>query len=484
MIRESLIAAALAAAVYFMTGLPETIAQAPQPTVTFNKDVLPVLQKNCQGCHRPGQIAPMSLLTYKDARPWAKAMKNAVVTGTMPPWFADPNYGHFLNERRLKQSEIDTIAKWADGGAPEGDAKDVLPPVQWPDGGWQIKPDYIVEGPTYDVPPKGIVEWTWFVVPGGFTKDTWVTSIEVLPSQLAVTHHVCLSYVQHSPEVQYNVPILPRGVIQRDAEGNEIRAPRGQRGGGAVQGGQAAGQRREAQGGAAFPGALGVVFGRSAGTSLIEECYEPGRPPADFRPYNAAKLIPAGTDIAVNVHYTPNGTPVTDHVRIGFTLAKEPPKRRYIAMSSSAPSDPAQFAIPPNNGNWEAPPAVVTFDHDVELVGLMPHMHVRGKAARFDLEYPDGKKETILNVPRYDFNWQLWYDTSIKLPKGTTMKVFAWYDNSLNNKFNPNPNATVYYGDQTWEEMHFPSYGLVLDDPSIDPRRVIRSPLQARPPGN
>ncbi|PYS38414.1 MAG: thiol-disulfide isomerase [Acidobacteria bacterium] len=483
MIRESLIAAALAAAVYFMTGLPETIAQAPQPTVTFNKDVLPVLQKNCQGCHRPGQIAPMSLLTYKDARPWAKAMKNAVVTGTMPPWFADPNYGHFLNERRLKQSEIDTIAKWADGGAPEGDAKDVLPPVQWPDGGWQIKPDYIVEGPTYDVPPKGIVEWTWFVVPGGFTKDTWVTSIEVLPSQLAVTHHVCLSYVQHSPEVQYNVPILPRGVIQRDAEGNEIRAPRGQRGG-AVQGGQAAGQRREAQGGAAFPGALGVVFGRSAGTSLIEECYEPGRPPADFRPYNAAKLIPAGTDIAVNVHYTPNGTPVTDHVRIGFTLAKEPPKRRYIAMSSSAPSDPAQFAIPPNNGNWEAPPAVVTFDHDVELVGLMPHMHVRGKAARFDLEYPDGKKETILNVPRYDFNWQLWYDTSIKLPKGTTMKVFAWYDNSLNNKFNPNPNATVYYGDQTWEEMHFPSYGLVLDDPSIDPRRVIRSPLQARPPGN
>src|SRR5881397_1678916 len=183
------------------------------PSVTFNKDVLPILQKNCQNCHRPGQIAPMSLLTYKDARPWAKAMKNAVVTGTMPPWFADPNYGHFLNERRLKQSEIDTIAKWADGGAPEGDAKDVLPPVQWPDGGWQIKPDYIVEGPTYDVPPKGIVEWTWFVVPGGFTKDTWVTSIEVLPSQLAVTHHVCLSYIQHTPEVPYYTPMLPRGVI-------------------------------------------------------------------------------------------------------------------------------------------------------------------------------------------------------------------------------------------------------------------------------
>lgn len=445
--------------------------QSAASSVTFNKDVLPILQKNCQGCHRPGQIAPMSLLSYKDARPWARAMKNVVVTKTMPPWFADPQYGHFLNERRLKQSEIDTIAKWADAGAPEGDAKDNPPPVQWPEGGWQIKPDYIVEGPTYDVPAKGIVEWTWFVVPGGFTKDTWVTSVEVLPSQLAVTHHVCLSYIQHTPDVPYFTPMLPRGVIPRDAEGNEIRAPGGERG---------TGQRGGAQAGGAFPGILGVIFGRSNGTALIEECYEPGRPPADFRPYNAAKLIPAGTDIAINVHYTPNGTAITDHVRIGFTIAKEPPKRRYIAMSTAAPSDPSQFAIPPNHPNWEAPPAVVTFDQEVELVGLMPHMHVRGKAARFDLEYPEGKKDTILNVPRYDFNWQLWYDTSVKVPKGTTMRVYAWYDNSANNKFNPNPNATVYYGDQTWEEMHFPSYGLVLDDLSIDPRRVIRSPLGQR----
>jgi hypothetical protein len=455
----------------------QTAVTAP---ATFHRDVVPILQKNCQNCHRPGQIAPMSLLTYKEARPWARSIRNAVTSGKMPPWFADADYGHFLNERRLSRSDIETITRWADAGAPEGDPKDAPRPVQWPDGGWQIKPDYIVEGPTYEVPVKGIVEWTWFVVPGGFTKDTWVTSIEVLPSQLAVTHHVCLSYVRHSPEIQYNVPMLPRP-IQRDAEGNEIRAARGQGRGTEPgdQGGRGAAPEGagRGQGGAGFPGILGIIFGRSAGTALIEECYEPGRPPADFRAYNAAKLIPAGTDIAVNVHYTPNGTVVTDHVRIGFTLAKEPPRRRYIAMSSAAPSDPKQFAIPPNNPNWEAPPAVVTFDHDAELVGLMPHMHVRGKAARFDLEYPDGRKQTILNVPRYDFNWQLWYDTSIKVPKGTTMKVFAWYDNSAGNKFNPNPNATVYYGDQTWEEMHFPSYGLVLDDTSIDPTKVVRSPL-------
>src|SRR5262249_51241795 len=154
---------------------------------------------------------------------------------------------------------------------------------------------------------KGIVEWTWFVVPGGFTKDTWVTSIEVLPSQLAVTHHVCLSYIQHTPEVPYYTAMLPRGVIQRDAEGNEIRSRPAQPG-------------AAAQGPGAFPGIIGVLFGRSSGPTLMEECYDPGRPPEDFRPYNAAKLIPAGTDIAINVHYTPNGTPVKDHVRVGFTF--------------------------------------------------------------------------------------------------------------------------------------------------------------------
>jgi hypothetical protein len=411
----------------------------------------------------------MSLLTYQEARPWARSIKNAVTNRTMPPWFAEPN-AHVLNDRRLTESDIDAITRWVDDGAREGNSSDAPQPVQWPAEGWRIKPDYVVDGPTYDVPAKGIVEWTWFVVPGGFTKDTWVTSIEVLPSQLAVTHHVCLSYVQHTPEVPYNVAMLPRP-IQRDENGNEIRQA----------GGARAGPPPESLGGGAppsgrpgFPGILGVLFGRSAGTALIEECYEPGRPPADFRPYHAAKLMPAGTDIAVNVHYTPNGKPVTDHVRIGFTIAKEPPQRRYIALSTSSPSDPAHFAIPPNTANWEAPPAVVRFDHDVELVGVMPHMHVRGKAARIELAYPDGRTDTILNVPRYDFNWQLWYDTAIKVPKGTTMKAFAWYDNSAANKFNPNPNATVYYGDQTWEEMHFPSYGVVLDDLLVDVRQVVK----------
>jgi hypothetical protein len=163
----------------------------------------------------------MSLLTYENTRPWAKAMKTAVVTKKMPPWFADPNFGHFRNDRSLKQSDIETLVKWTDNGAPQGDPKDAPAPIQWPETGWQIKPDIIVEVPTYEVPARATVEWTWFIVPGGFTRDTWVTSVEVLPSQIAVTHHVCLSFIPHTPDLKYNVPILPRGIIERNADGRD-----------------------------------------------------------------------------------------------------------------------------------------------------------------------------------------------------------------------------------------------------------------------
>ncbi len=429
-------------------------ADTAAPSVTFTKDVVPILQANCQECHRPGQAAPMSLLTYENARPWAKAMKAAVLSRKMPPWFADPQYGHFKNDRSLKASEIETIVKWADSGAPLGDPKDAPVAIQWPEGGWQVKPDVIVDGPVYDVPAKAVVEWTWVPVPSGFTKDMWVTSVEVKTETPQVTHHICLSFRPHTPDVEYGVMRTNRQNIDRDAEGVETVESKL--------------RSRQATQAAQRP-ANGAPRGGPGG---IEECYEPGRPAADFRIHNAAKLIPAGTDVWVNLHYTPNGTPVKDHIQIGFTVAKDQPQRRYLAMSTSSPNDPEHFAIPPNDPNWQSPPAVVTFNQDVELVGLMPHMHLRGKDMVFQLEYPDGRKETILNVPRYDFNWQLWYDTSIKVPKGTKMTVVAHYDNSVNNKFNPNPNRTVYYGDQTWEEMMFPSYGLIVSK-DTDPRKVV-----------
>jgi hypothetical protein len=208
------------------------------------------------------------------------------------------------------------------------------------------------------------------------------------------------------------------------------------------------------------------------GTNGLEDCYLPGMISADYRIHNAAKLIPAGSDIMINMHYTPNGTAVTDHVQIGFTVASQPPERRYVSINTSSTTDPKVFAIPPNEGNWQSPPMDATFLEDVELVFMMPHMHVRGKDMTYKLIYPDGREQVVLHVPHYDFNWQLGYDTSIKVPKGTKLHVDAHFDNSPNNKFNPNPNRTVYYGEMTWEEMMAPFLGVVVRK-DADPRKLM-----------
>ena len=199
-----------------------TAAAADSP-VTFHKDVLPILQKNCQSCHRPGQIAPMSFLTYESTRPWAKAMKTAVATKKMPPWFADPQFGHFSNDRALKSNEIETIAKWADAGAPEGNAKDAPPQVKWPADGWDIQPDLVVKGPETLVPAKpknNVIEWSFITVPSGITKDTWITSMEIRPSEPSVTHHICVYFKPHTDDVKYNTPVWADR--PRDDQGNAL----------------------------------------------------------------------------------------------------------------------------------------------------------------------------------------------------------------------------------------------------------------------
>ena len=414
-------------------------------SVTFNKDVLPILQKNCQTCHRPGESAPMSFVTYQSARPWAKAMKTAVATRKMPPWFADSEHGAYLNDRSLKQSEIDAIVKWADSGAPEGNAKDAPPPVRWPEG-WQIHPDLIVDGPVSEVPasPKNnVVEWTTQFLPTGFKKDTWVTSVQVKPEFPAVTHHICVGFMPHNPDVKYGVPEWEEK--SRDEQGNAIPEK-------------------------------GPTFLGKPPAGPVEDCYIPGNVVADYRVLNAAKLIPAGYDMVFSIHYTPNGKAVTDHVKVGFTVAQQPPQRRYVSLLISAPLDPKNFAIPPNDPNWQCPPAEATFQQDVELVYMMPHMHFRGKDTTFTLEFPDGRKQVVLNVPHYDFNWQVGYNTSIKVPKGTKLRVDAHYDNSVNNKFNPDPKRTVYYGQMTWEEMMAPFFGVVVDQ-KADASKIITSPV-------
>lgn len=422
--------------------------------ITFNKQILPILQEHCQGCHRPGQIAPMSFLTYQSVRPWAKAIKAAVVGRKMPPWNADPQYGHFRNDRSLKLSDIDLIAKWADDGAVEGDPEDKPTPVDWPPDGWQIKPDRIVSGPEYKVPahPKNnVIEWTNIVMPGGFTEDTWITSIEVKPTEPTVTHHLCLNFMPHRADVKYGVPEW----VERPRDESGSLLPTDEK------------SRSSAN------------TNNIRGAGPLEVCYLPGLQAADYRPFGAGKLVPAGTDIVWQVHYTPDGTERIDRPQVAFTISSKPPARQYVSLNAIAPQDNKSFAIPPGDPNWAAKPGEVTFSEDAELVWVSPHMHLRGKDFSFKLIYPDGKSEVVLNVPRYDFNWQLGYELAepIKIPKGTKLVTAAHYDNSANNKFNPDPTRTVYSGTMTWEEMDSGFFAVTIRK-DVNPKKVLKGRAQ------
>src|SRR5665213_4456392 len=334
---------------------------------TFTKDVLPVLQEKCQNCHRPGQVAPMSFLNYQDVRPWAKAIKTAVATRKMPPWFADPQFGHFSNDRSLSQSEIDKLIAWVDGGALEGEAKDAPAVKQWPSGGWEVQPEIVLDGPEFEVPAKGVIDWFWVAIPGMFKEDTWITSIEFQPLDPGVVHHTGIAFVPHNPDVKYNEPMWER--VERDA--SQITIP---------------GQKQT----------FNPVM-RSALGGREQDTYVSGHTLSDYRPYQAARLIPANTDVYLNLHYAPNGTPIRTHVRVGFTIAKKPPQRRVLWAMVSGPTDRDHFRIPAGDPDWAAVPGEVIFTQDAEIVSMMPHMRVRGKAMTYTLTYPDGKIATILN---------------------------------------------------------------------------------------
>lgn len=424
-------------------------AEAP----TFNKDVLPILQRNCQNCHRPGQVAPMSLLDYEHARPWAKAIRAKVVAREMPPWNADPKIGRFSNDSSLKQDEIDTIAAWVDQGAREGDARDKPTAIAWPEGGWTVKPDHVVKGPATRIPAStknNVIEWARVAVPSGLDRDTWITSIEVRPSEPAVTHHICVHFMPHNPDVEYGKYYWNE--VMRDDRGVEIPRKKGE----------------------TMQQSLDTKPALRE-TSEGEACYLPGlQSLMDYREKGAAKLVPAGTDIVFSLHYTPNGKEVTDRPEVGFTIARQEPARRYVSLTVRGPQDAKNFAVPPGEANWLAPHGEAVLEKDAEIVWLSPHMHLRGKSMLFELIYPDGKKIPLLNVPRYDFNWQLGYELaqSVKAPKGSKILTTAYFDNSVNNKHNPDPKTTVYYGGMVWEEMSSGFVGLLVDK-NVKPGQIF-----------
>jgi len=396
------------------------LSAAPVPKeVTFHKDVEPLLQARCQTCHRPGEAAPMSLLTYKDARPWAKAIKEAVVVKKMPPWFAAPDHGQFENDRRLSQAEIDTLAAWADGGAREGDIKDAPKPVTFAEGWAMGKPDLVLEMPeAYEVPATGTIEYTYFVMPTGFTEDRWVQQVEVRPGNKSVVHHIVMivrppgvKYVSEAPIGHAYVPPHKDGPHKPDT------------GQGVLQGGQ-------------------------GGIEMVG-VYVPGGLPYVLKP-GQARLIPKGSDIIFQMHYTTNGKTGTDRSRVGFIFAKEPPTERVVNAYVSNQN----LHIPAQAANHQVN-ARITLYKDTQLLSMFPHMHVRGKSFEYRATYPTGETETLLTVPKYDFNWQLTYYLKEPklLPKGTVLECIAHYDNSPNNPYNPDPKSDVWWGDQTWEEM-------------------------------
>jgi mono/diheme cytochrome c family protein len=383
---------------------------------TFSKDIAPVVFNKCAECHRPGAMAPMSLMTYEDARPWAKAIKHKVTRREMPPWGADPKVGTFANDPSLTQAEIDLIAAWADAGAPEGNKADLPPAPQFTEG-WSIgKPDHVFTMlQPFTVPADGTVPYYYVTIPTNLKEDIWIRGVELKPTDRRVVHHIISDLVEGN-----GLPVDPTPKLTRDRTRKEVGGGLG-----------------------------GLVPGRLYGL------YEEG----------VARKIPAGADIVLQMHYTTIGEVVTDQTQIGVVLAKEPPTRLRAGGGGQIPN--FAFAIPPGHANFEVV-ARQTINRDTYLSTMYPHMHVRGKDVSYTIVYPDGKEEVVLSVPKYDFNWQLNYRLAEPkfMPKGSTLLVKAHYDNSKDNPFNPDPTATVRWGDQTWEEMLIGYYGTIEVPPA------------------
>jgi hypothetical protein len=432
-----LFAAAVAVAAMWPSSV--SVNAAPAATPTFNKDVLPLLQKQCQECHRPNSIAPMSFLTYKDTRPYARAIEKAVVARTMPPWFADPSVGHFKNTKLLTDAEIDIISAWAKNGAPEGDPKDKPAPVQFAEG-WTIgKPDIIVEFPkAVELPATGVIDQSNLVVHARFERDMWVEAAEVRPGNKRVVHHMKAIIRPPNSTWLADVPEGELYVPQR-GEGQDRSTPQ--------------------------PSASGPLPVQD-----ILAKYNPGVAGQNFTVGDAAKFIAAGSDIVFEIHYTTTGKPETDRSMVGIVLAEAPPPVRHLTVTGT------------NNPNIDIAPGVsdhevraeTTLAADAKLVWVQPHQHYRGRYFEMRAILPNGETKQVLRVPNYRFDWQVGYELAepMDLPKGTRLETVGRYDNSAANKFNPDPRARVRYGLQSNDEMHVAFMG-VLVDAKADPRQIF-----------
>jgi hypothetical protein len=370
---------------------------------TFYRDVLPVLQQRCQSCHHAGGSAPMSLETYAQARPWARAMAQAVTLKKMPPWFAAE--GHFSNDPSLTAAQISVISEWVRSGAPEGDPKDAPARRRWPSG-WAIgKPDEIVQMPQpFAIPKSGEIEYQYLILPSGFTQDQWVQRVEIQPGLRAAVHHAVV-YIRE-PGSKW-LAGSPKGV------------------------------------------ALNVPVETGFTTSDILFTYTPGNT-SDEWPEGMAKLVRAGSDFVLQMHYTAVPGGGRDQTRIGMVFANAEPAQRVLTLQLN--ND--RFVIPPGVRDYRVG-AWGTLPNDATLLSLFPHMHWRGSAFEYRITEPGEAPETLLRVDHYDFNWQLTYRLAkpLHLPAGTRIECTGIFDNSRANPHNPDPEAAVHYGLQSADEM-------------------------------
>ncbi|HKV25346.1 MAG TPA: hypothetical protein VJN93_12200 [Candidatus Acidoferrum sp.] len=386
----------------------------------FYRNVLPILQKRCQVCHRADAIAPMLFETYQQTRPYAAAIAAAVENRSMPPWFANPLIGHFSNDPSLTTEQIATLVDWAKAGAPAGNPKDAPPPKHWAQG-WSIaKPDLVLQMPKpVPIPASGIVDYTYEILPTGFREDRWVRSVEVLPQLRANVHHAVVyvrppdsKWLRHAP---IGSPFTAASLTDPD-------------------------DRR----------------GANWTDSDILLVYAPGSSPDDW-PKTMAKFIPAGSDLVFQMHYTTNGHAGEDRTSVGLIFSKEVPAQRVLTLQLT--ND--HFVIPPGVPNYRVE-ADGTLPNDATLLSFFPHMHLRGKEFQYNIilkptkpgERPDQEIEPLLDV-HYHFHWQMSYRLAkpLLLKAGTELQAVAWFDNSSDNPHNPDPNAAVRWGEQTYDEM-------------------------------
>jgi len=372
---------------------------APHGDVTYSNQIARLMQNQCVECHRPGEIAPFPLTNYDEVVGWSEMIREVVEEGRMPPWFANPEHGSFRNDRRMTDEDKQLIYRWVENGSPEGDPSELPEPRQFTVG-WGIpEPDevYYIDDEPFTVPAEGVVDYQYFTVDPGWTEDKWIQASEARPDNRAVVHHII-------------VFAIPPG------------------GGGGF-------QNRSGIGG-----------------------YAPGSPPSNY-PAGMAMYVPAGSKLAFQMHYTPNGSVQHDRSYVGVKFA-DPETVTHRVRGNMVGQ--IGFSIPPHAPNHQVT-AKRRIRRDTVVISMLPHMHLRGKSFRFELEHPSGEREVLLDVPCYDFNWQLDYEFAEPklLPKGSTLHCTAHYDNSEDNLANPNPDEEVTFGEQTWEEMMFGFYQTV-----------------------